>query len=39
MVLYRALYGDCGLWVRRHSMFFESVEVAGLVHPRFTLVE
>ncbi|MBQ3420325.1 MAG: DUF1653 domain-containing protein [Romboutsia sp.] len=25
MVLYRALYGDCGLFVRPYEMFFEKV--------------
>jgi hypothetical protein len=35
MVLYRALYGERGLWVRPHAMFFESVEVGGIRQPRF----
>jgi hypothetical protein len=35
MVLYRALYGERGLWVRPQSMFFEAVEVAGILRPRF----
>jgi hypothetical protein len=38
MVLYRALYGERGLWVRPHAMFFESVEVAGIRQPRFAAV-
>lgn len=35
LVLYRPMYGDEALWVRPFSMFFEDVEVDGLVKPRF----
>jgi hypothetical protein len=35
MVLYRALYGEQGLWVRPHAMFFETIEVDGVRQPRF----
>jgi len=35
MVLYRALYGERGLWVRPHAMPFESVDVGGIKQPRF----
>ena len=38
LVLYRALYGDGGLWVRPHAMFFETVAVNGVPQPRFTAV-
>ena len=38
MVLYRALYGDEGLWARPYTMFFENVTVDGLVSPRFKYV-
>jgi hypothetical protein len=38
MVLYRALYGEGGLWVRPHAMFFEAVEVDGRLQPRFAFV-
>ena len=38
LVLYRALYGERGLWVRPHAMFFESIEVDGKVQPRFALI-
>jgi len=38
MVLYRALYGDVGLWVRPFAMFVESVEQDGERRPRFALV-
>ncbi len=34
-VVYRALYGDHGLWVRPLSMFCETVERNGIVRPRF----
>lgn len=39
MVVYQALYGAFGLWVRPLSMFLESVEVAGQRQPRFTLLK
>jgi hypothetical protein len=35
MVLYRAEYGDFGLWVRPLSMFMEMVEVDGQQIRRF----
>ena len=38
MTLYRALYGENGLWVRPADMFNEEVLIAGLRHPRFTKV-
>ena len=38
MVLYRALYGDEGLWVRPYTMFFQEVEVDGKLIPRFEFV-
>ncbi|WP_417597136.1 DUF1653 domain-containing protein [Oceanospirillum sp.] len=39
LVLYRALYGERGLWVRPVSMFSEQVDVAGEIKPRFELIE
>ena len=36
LVVYRALYGEHGLWVRPKSMFCETVEVNGVVLPRFS---
>lgn len=39
LVLYRALYGEFGLWVRPLSMFTESVEKDGQQIPRFKLIE
>ncbi len=38
LVLYRALYGEGGLWVRPHAMFFETVQVDGRPQPRFAFV-
>jgi hypothetical protein len=35
MTLYRALYGDRGLWVRPAAMFLESISIDGLVQHRF----
>lgn len=35
LVLYRALYGDGGLWVRPAAMFCETVLIDGCVQPRF----
>jgi len=39
MVVYRALYGEGGLWVRPLGMFLESVEIDGKTVPRFAYVE
>ncbi|QKO22566.1 DUF1653 domain-containing protein [Rhodoferax sp. BAB1] len=38
MTLYRALYGERGLWVRPAAMFNEEVVIAGVRQPRFTWV-
>jgi len=38
LVLYRALYGRQGLWVRPHAMFFETVQVDGRLQPRFAFL-
>jgi hypothetical protein len=38
MTLYRALYGDQGLWVRPAAMFLESVVIDGLEQPRFAKI-
>ncbi len=35
MVLYRALYGEHGLWVRPRAMFEEQVQVDGAMVARF----
>lgn len=36
MTLYRALYGERGLWVRPAAMFEEQVVIDGVRQPRFT---
>jgi hypothetical protein len=38
MTLYRALYGDQGLWVRPAAMFLESVVIDGVEQPRFARI-
>ena len=35
MVVYRALYGERGLWVRPAAMFTEAVAIGGVLQPRF----
>ena len=35
MVVYRALYGERGLWVRPAKMFFETIERDGKSMKRF----
>ena len=39
MVVYRALYGEGGLWVRPAQMFFETIERDGKRMKRFELIE
>ena len=39
MVVYRALYGDDGVWVRPACMWNEMVERDGKRYKRFTFVE
>ena len=39
LVLYKALYGAQGLWVRPLAMFIENVTVDGASMPRFKLIE
>jgi hypothetical protein len=36
MTLYRALYGEQGLWVRPAAMFEEEVVIEGVRQGRFT---
>ena len=38
LVVYRALYGDFGLWVRPVSMWNETVEHDGKTFRRFTYI-
>ena len=39
MVVYRALYGEGGLWVRPAAMWNEEVDRDGYRGPRFIFVE
>lgn len=39
MVVYRALYGEYGYWVRPLSMFGETVMVNGQEMPRFQYIQ
>lgn len=39
MVVYRALYGEHGVWVRPASMWNETVERDGKTYCRFTKIE
>ena len=38
MVVYRALYGEHGIWVRPASMWEENVDRDGYHGPRFTYI-
>lgn len=38
MVVYRALYGEYGLWVRPAKMFIEKVQHEGREIPRFEYI-
>ena len=38
LVVYEALYGERGLWVRPAAMFVETIDVAGKRVPRFAFV-
>ena len=39
MVVYRALYGDAGIWVRPAEMWNETVERVGKAFQRFTYID
>ena len=39
MVVYRALYGEGGLWVRPAAMWNETVTHEGVLQPRFAPVK
>ena len=39
MVVYRALYGEGGLWIRPLEMFMETIDRKGVYQPRFQLIE
>lgn len=38
MVIYRALYGEGGLWVRSLDMWTQNVEKEGYSGPRFVFI-
>tara|TARA_R110002126_G_scaffold10245_31_gene46558 strand:+ start:3943 stop:4185 length:243 start_codon:yes stop_codon:yes gene_type:complete len=38
LVIYRALYGEYGLWARPADMFAETVEIAGEELARFQFI-
>lgn len=38
VVVYRALYGEGGLWVRPYAMFVETLDIDGVRQPRFAHV-
>ena len=38
MVVYRALYGEHGIWVRPAAMWNEMVERDGVTYKRFTYI-
>jgi len=39
LVVYRALYGACGLWVRPVKMFVEKINSGGKLMPRFEWID
>ena len=39
LVVYQALYGEGGIWVRPLAMFLENVVINGQSQPRFKLVQ
>jgi hypothetical protein len=39
LVVYRALYGDRGLWVRPIAMFAEQLSIDGKSVPRFSFLQ
>lgn len=39
LVVYQALYGESGIWVRPLAMFLENIMVNGHSKPRFKLVQ
>ncbi|MBI3885196.1 MAG: DUF1653 domain-containing protein [Opitutae bacterium] len=38
LVVYQALYGEWGMWVRPRAMFLETVEEGGRRVPRFARI-
>ncbi|MFA9487003.1 MULTISPECIES: DUF1653 domain-containing protein [unclassified Moraxella] len=38
LVVYRALYGDYGVWVRPLAMFIENIKIGEQTVPRFEFI-
>lgn len=38
LVVYQALYGEGGVWVRPVTMFLENIVIGGKPEPRFKLI-
>ena len=38
LVVYRPLYNASGLWVRPHTMFFETIDLGHGPQPRFVFI-
>lgn len=39
LVVYQALYGEYGIWVRPKEMFFSTVEIDGNTTDRFQFIQ
>lgn len=39
LIVYQALYGQEGIWVRPLAMFLENIEINGQIQPRFTMIK
>ena len=39
MAIYKALYGDFGIWVRPLKMFLEDIDINGKIQKRFEFLE
>ena len=39
MVVYKALYGEQGMWVRPYDMFVSKIEIEGVMVDRFAKVD
>ena len=39
LIVYQALYGEEGVWVRPLTMFLENVTIDGKPQPRFKLIQ
>lgn len=39
MIVYQALYGEGGIWVRPLAMFLENITINGQSQPRFRAIQ